>query len=285
MLKSLSINNDRYYSHNKKRKIKKRNPNNMNIALLNNNSKNDIDNSIKIFPNNRIKNSNTCYNASNNKVYKTIEGNKKPSSKSRRNKNIFKYLIYNDENSKIINAEKFLTQNEKKFRRNVSQKIINNKKLNDKLIDNITLLNTKINDNYKELTKSKYNFYNANKNIIQTLFNDNRLRLQSKNNNDKKYDLNNDIYNIKNKIEECKQLTNLYYNNYLNIKNEVSDLKKKCKILPDIISNLELENKDLLNKQIILHSNIQKIKLKIIELEKNKKKIGRNLNQINMLYK
>ena len=283
MLKSLSINHDRYYSHNKKRKIKKRNPNNMNIALLNNNSKNDIDiNSNKIFPNNNIKNSKTC---SNSKIYKTIDVNKKPSSKGRRNKNTFNDLIYNDENSNIINAEKFLTQNEKKFRRNVSQKIINNKKLNDKLIDNITLLNTKINDNYKELTKSKYNFYNANKNIIQTLFNDNRLRLQSRNNNDKIYDLNNDIYNIKNKIEECKHLTNLYYNNYLNIKNEVSDLKKKCKILPDIISNLELENKDLLSKQIILHSNIQKIKFKIFELEKNKKKIGRNLNQINMLYK
>ena len=283
MLKSLSINHDRYYSHNKKRKIKKRNPNNMNIALLNNNSKNDIDiNSNKIFPNNNIKNSKTC---SNSKIYKTIDVNKKPSSKGRRNKNTFNDLIYNDENSNIINAEKFLTQNEKKFRRNVSQKIINNKILNDKLIDNITLLNTKINDNYKELTKSKYNFYNANKNIIQTLFNDNRLRLQSRNNNDKIYDLNNDIYNIKNKIEECKHLTNLYYNNYLNIKNEVSDLKKKCKILPDIISNLELENKDLLSKQIILHSNIQKIKFKIFELEKNKKKIGRNLNQINMLYK
>ena len=225
MLKSLSINHDRYYSHNKKRKIKKRNPNNMNIALLNNNSKNDIDiNSNKIFPNNNIKNSKTC---SNSKIYKTIDVNKKPSSKGRRNKNTFNDLIYNDENSNIINAEKFLTQNEKKFRRNVSQKIINNKILNDKLIDNITLLNTKINDNYKELTKSKYNFYNANKNIIQTLFNDNRLRLQSRNNNDKIYDLNNDIYNIKNKIEECKQLTNLYYNNYLNIKNEVSDLKKK----------------------------------------------------------
>ena len=283
MLKSLSINHDRYYSHNKKRKIKKRNPNNMNIALLNNNSKNDIDiNSNKIFPNNNIKNSKTC---SNSKIYKTIDVNKKPSSKGRRNKNTFNDLIYNDENSNIINAEKFLTQNEKKFRRNVSQKIINNKILNDKLIDNITLLNTKINDNYKELTKSKYNFYNANKNIIQTLFNDNRLRLQSRNNNDKIYDLNNDIYNIKNKIEECKHLTNLYCNNYLNIKNEVSDLKKKCKILPDIISNLELENKDLLNKQILLHSNIQKIKFKIFELEKNKKKIGRNLNQINMLYK
>lgn len=294
MLKTLSINNERYYSLNKKRKIKKRNQNNMNIILFNNNSKNDI-NSIKVFQNNKFNNSNfiykdnnldnnlnSSYGTLNKKICRTIEV-KKPSSKNRRNK--FNQIIYNDDNKNIINIERYLTQNKKKFRRNVSQKIMNNKKLNDELIGKIILLNTKINDNYKELTKSKYNFYNSNKNIIQTLFNDNRLRLQSKDNNNKIYDLKINIYNIQDKIEKFKRLTQLYYNNYLYIKDEVNDLKKQCKILPEIINNLELENKDLLNKQIILHSNIQKIKFKIFELENNKKNIGRNLSQLNMLYK
>ena len=65
---------------------------------------------------------------------------------------------------------------------------------------------------------------------------------------------------------------------------EVNNLKNQCKILPEVINNLEMENKKLGNKQIILHAIIQKIKLKIFELDRNKKNIERNLNQVNMLY-
>ena len=315
MLKTLSINNDRYYSQNKKRKIKpnnSNNPNNIYTLQINNMSNNGIKpikliqrNNIfddeekegKEYPfkyiednsyiNKNIKNTNSPYktiNITNNtkKKYNTIEINKNVSTKNKRNRNSTNN--FNKDKDNIINIDKYLAHNEKKFRRNVSQRIITNKKIKNKLIDNISLLNNKINNNYTDLQKLKYNCYDNNKSIIETLFNDKRIRLLNRNNNKKIYDIKNDIINIKNKIDEFKGKTNIYVNNYNMINIEVNNLKNQCKILPEEINNLEMENKKLANKQIILHAIIQKIKLKIFELDRNKKNIERNLNQVNMLY-
>ena len=70
----------------------------------------------------------------------------------------------------------------------------------------------------------------------------------------------------------------------MDIKDEINYLKNQTKILPNAINNLEIENKNLVNKRIILDSYIKEIKIKIIELENNKKKIQRNLTQMNNLY-
>ena len=303
MLKSLLLNNDRYNSDNKKRKIKSSNSNNLYIQPIHNISNNAIK-PIKIFQQNntldeeekeypirvikdddqfnkKLFNTKSYFKKSNinnkKKRCNTIDINRNYSPKNKNKNN-------NKLDNNIYNLESYLTINEKNFKRNISQRIIKNEKIKNKLIDNISSLYDKINDNYYDLSKSKYNFYDFNKSAIETLFNDKRIRILNRANNTKIHYLKNDINNINNQIYELKEETNKYINNYNNINNEVNYLKNQCKILPEKINNLEIENKNLANKQIILHSIIQKIKLKLFELERDRKKIERNINQINMLY-
>ena len=300
MLKTLSINNNRYYSHNKKRKINKKTPNNLYILPINNNYIKEIK-PIKLIPrNNTYSLENPQFNNidSNPNSYKyniikksnsskskskcnTINTNKCLHPKNKRNKKNSNHNIIRDN---IFDLDRSLTQKEKKFTRNISQNIMMNKKINDKLINNVEMLENEINNKYKELSKSKYNFYNANKNIFQTIYNDRRIRLQNKVNDKNILDLKNDINDIQNKIEELNNQTNFYKNNYMMIKEEIKNLKDQIKILPEVINNIENENKFLVNTQIKINSNINKIKYKLFELEKNKRNIERSLNQVKKLY-
>lgn len=93
---------------------------------------------------------------------------------------------------------------EKNFRRNVSQQILKSSKLKDQLIDNVSSLRQKNNDNYIELSKSKYSLYDTNKNNILTLIKDNMIKLENVNNENEIYDLNEDINNMQNEIEKLK---------------------------------------------------------------------------------
>lgn len=309
MLKNLCIN--RYNSQGNKRKKNKKKIKNLFLEI--NNDTNNLINPIKLIPKNntfyskkgqetidirdtspiyrRFNKFNDLYNkfnASNNKTrYKTIESFKKSNSQSKNNENIFnkKYLeISNINKDKIINLEKCLTQNEKKFKRNVSQQIIKNKKINDNLMKKVLSLKQVINDNYDELKKSKYNFYTENKKIIGNLLNEKANKMKNRTNNKKISDLKDDIKNIKNKIEQYKYQTSLYVNDYKSISDEVKNIKNQTKILPEAINNLEVENKNLIELQIIIHTNMQKIKSKLFEFEHNKKNIETNLRRANMLY-
>ena len=194
MLKYYSINNDKYYSNNKRSRIKKSNSNYLNILPINYLRNNDIK-PIKLMARNNTnysqieasprkeKSTKSMKKSHNNsnisyKKYKTVDIDldlsKISSSKKKRNKNIFNESINVDT---IYDAERLLTQNENKFKRNVSQKIIRNKKISDRLVVNISILNNKIKDNYNKLAKSKYYYFNENKNIIETLFNNKRMRM------------------------------------------------------------------------------------------------------------
>ena len=281
-----SLNNDKYYSKNKKRKIKKSNSNDICILPINNYLNNyinpkDKDNikysfyrDKKRFSKNNLNNKDS--NCSNKKVFQTLDVDIFCP------KNKHKQKVVKKDN--IMEIEKCLAQSKKKFKRNVSQKIIRNKKFNEKLIDNINILNGELNDNYKELLKSKYNFYLSNKNTIETIFDEERLRLEKRSNNNKINDLKNNIKYIQSKIHKIKMQTNLYETNYMNIKNEFDNLKNQCKTLPNVIEKLEIDNRNLVNEQITFQSYIQKTKLKLLELENNKKTIIKYLKQINILY-
>ena len=282
-----SLNNDKYYSKNKKRKIKKSNSNDICILPINNYLNNyinpkDKDNikysfyrDKKSFSKNNLNNKDSiCSN--NKKVFQTLDVDIFCP------KNKHKQKVVKKDN--IMEIEKCLAQSKKKFKRNVSQKIIRNKKFNEKLIDNINILNGELNDNYKELLKSKYNFYLSNKNTIETIFDEERLRLEKRSNNNKINDLKNNIKYIQSKIHKIKMQTNLYETNYMNIKNEFDNLKNQCKTLPNVIEKLEIDNRNLVNEQITFQSYIQKTKLKLLELENNKKTIIKYLKQINILY-
>lgn len=282
-----SLNNDKYYSKNKKRKIKKSNSNNIHILPINNylniyinpkdqdNIKYSFYHDKKRFSKNNLNNKDSsCSN--NKKVFQTLDVDIFCHKNKHKQKEVKK--------SNITEIEKCLTQSKKKFKRNVSQKIIRNKKFNEKLIDNINILNGELNNNYKEILKSKYNFYLSNKNTIETIFDEERLRLENRSNNNKINDLKNNIKYIQSKIHEIKLRTNIYETNYTNLKNEVDNLKDQCKKLPNIIEKLEIDNRNLVNKQITFQSYIQKTKLKLLELENNKKNIINYLKQINILY-
>ena len=308
MLKTLSSNNDRYHSHKKKRIIAKNNSNNLYILPVNNNKINIngiIINQNKIIPRNNtfsienpsftnIDSKSTKNNININKTsnlskmptnYNTIDANKKSVQKNIKNlKKQNDTKIINRDNINIFEIERNLTENEKKFRRNISQNIILNKKMNDELINNVGLLEKEINNKYKELAKSKFNYYNVNRNIFQTIYNDRRIRLQNKANDKTLFDLKNEINNIKDKIEELKNQTNFYVNNYKVIKDEIKNLKDQTKILPEAINNIENENKYLVNAQIKINSNMNKIKYKIFELEQNRRNIERSLIHANKLY-
>lgn len=300
MLKTLSINNDRYYSHNKKRKTKKKTSNNLYILPINNNYIKEI-NPIKLIPrNNTFSIGNPQFNNidsnSNSNKYNmikksnlskskskcnTIDTNKSSHPKNKRNKKNSNYNIIRDN---VFDLDRSLTQKEKKFTRNISQNIMLNKKINDKLINNVEMLENEINNKYQELSKSKYNFYNVNKNIFQTIYNDRRIRLQNRVNDKNILDLKNDINDIQSKIDELNNQTNFYKNNYMMIKEEIKNLKDQSKMLPEVINNIENENKFLANTQIKINSNINQIKYKLFELEKNKRNIERTLNQVKKLY-
>jgi hypothetical protein len=288
MLKKLSIINKRYYSHDKNKKGNSLKLKNSLLFQINNDKEDFTFIPVKIYPQkiffekkDKINNLNSEKNKKLN-ISKTSSSFMKKKNRSFYNKN-YKQKS-NIEKNNIINLDKCLTQKEKKFRRNVSQEILKSSKLNEQLIDNVSSLRQKINDNYIELSKSKYSLYDTNKNNIHTLIKDNMIKLENVNNEKDIYDLNEDIDNIKNEIEKLKKQTILFNNYYLEIKDDVNYMKKQCKILPELIENLEIENKNLSYMQNTIDSNIQKIKSKLYGFEINKSKIKRNLEQLITFY-
>ena len=309
MLKSFSINNERAFSQkHKKKMIKNKKLHNLFIKNISNNTKYPV----KIFQRNftvlnknddsstettdiprknKLKNYNKTselfYDSKNEKKSKTIESYNNSSSKNHNKKRSLSKQnidISGIKDLNILNLERRLSRNEMKFKRNVSQKIIKNKKLNEQLIGTVELLKNEINNNYRELTKTKYNFYNINNNTITALYNNRIIRLQNRTNHKKINDLKKNIKDIRNKIEEFNRKTTLYTNEYMITNNEVINLKKQCKILPELINNLEKENQALISTKIIIQKSIQKIKSKLLEFELYKNNIERNLRNANMLY-
>ena len=288
MLKKLSIINKRNNSYNKNKKENSIKLRNSLLFQINNDNSNFTFIPVKIFPQkiffekkDKAKNLNSEKNKKLS-ISKTSSNLIKKKNRSFFNKNYIEKS--NMEKNYIINLDKCLTQKEKNFRRNVSQQILKSTKLNDQLIDNISLLRQKINDNYIELSKSKYSLYDTNKNNILTLIKDNMIKLENVNNENEIYDLNEDINNMQNEIEKLKKQTILFINYYLEIKDDVNYMKKQCKILPELIENLEIENKNLSYMQNTIDSNIQKIKSKLYGFEINKNKIKRNLEQLITFY-
>ena len=312
MLKSFSINNERAFSQKNKKKMIKKIKNkkfqNLYIKNISNNSMHPV----KIFQRNytgynknddsstettdmprknKLKNYNKTSelfsDSKNEKKSKTIESYKNSFPKTHNKKRSFskQNIDLSDINDlNILNLERRLTRNEMKFKRNVSQKIIKNKKLNEQLIGTVELLKNEINNNYGELTKTKYNFYNINNNTITTLYNNRIIRLQNRTNHKKINDLKKNIKDIRNKIEQYNRKTTLYTNEYMITNNEVINMKKQCKILPEIINKLENENQALISTKNIIQKSIQKIKSKLLEFELYKNNIERNLRNANMLY-
>ena len=288
MLKKLSIINKRYYSHDKNKKGNSLKFKNSLLFQINNDKEDFIFIPVKIYPQkiffekkDKINNLNSEKNKKIN-ISKASNSFMKKKNRSFYNKNYIQKS--NKEKNIIINLDKCLTQKEKKFRRNVSQQILKSSKLNEQLIDSVSSLRQKINDNYIELSKSKYSLYDTNKNNIHTLIKDNMIKLENVNNEKDIYDLNEDIDNIKNEIEKLKKQTILFINYYLEIKDDVNYMKKQCKILPELIENLAIENKNLSYMQNTIDSNIQKIKSKLYGFEINKSKIKRNLEQLITFY-
>ena len=288
MLKKLSIINKRNNSYNKNKKENSIKLRNSLLFQINNDNSNFTFIPVKIFPQkiffekkDKAKNLNSEKNKKLS-ISKTSSSLIKKKNRSFFNKNYIEKS--NMEKNYIINLDKCLTQKEKNFRRNVSQQILKSSKLKDQLIDNVSSLRQKNNDNYIELSKSKYSLYDTNKNNILTLIKDNMIKLENVNNENEIYDLNEDINNMQNEIEKLKKQTILFINYYLEIKDDVNYMKKQCKILPEIIGNLEIENKNLSYKQNTIHSNIQKIKSKLYGFEINKNKIKRNLEQLITFY-
>lgn len=288
MLKKLSIINKRNNSYNKNKKENSIKLRNSLLFQINNDNSNFTFIPVKIFPQkiffekkDKAKNLNSEKNKKLS-ISKTSSNLIKKKNRSFFNKNYIEKS--NMEKNYIINLDKCLTQKEKNFRRNVSQQILKSSKLKDQLIDNVSSLRQKNNDNYIELSKSKYSLYDTNKNNILTLIKDNMIKLENVNNENEIYDLNEDINNMQNEIEKLKKQTILFINYYLEIKDDVNFMKKQCKILPEIIGNLEIENKNLSYKQNTIHSNIQKIKSKLYGFEINKNKIKRNLEQLITFY-
>ena len=288
MLKKLSIINKRNNSYNKNKKENSIKLRNSLLFQINNDNSNFTFIPVKIFPQkiffekkDKAKNLNSEKNKKLS-ISKTSSSLIKKKNRSFFNKNYIEKS--NMEKNYIINLDKCLTQKEKNFRRNVSQQILKSSKLKDQLIDNVSSLRQKINDNYIELSKSKYSLYDTNKNNILTLIKDNMIKLENVNNENEIYDLNEDINNMQNEIEKLKKQTILFINYYLEIKDDVNFMKKQCKILPEIIGNLEIENKNLSYMQNTIHSNIQKIKSKLYGFEINKNKIKRNLEQLITFY-
>lgn len=288
MLKKLSIINKRNNSYNKNKKGNSIKLRNSLLFQINNDNSNFTFIPVKIFPQkifcekkDKAKNLNSEKNKKLS-ISKTSSSLIKKKNRSFFNKNYIEKS--NMEKNNIINLDKCLTQKEKNFRRNVSQQILKSSKLKDQLIDNVSSLRQKNNDNYIELSKSKYSLYDTNKNNILTLIKDNMIKLENVNNENEIYDLNEDINNMQNEIEKLKKQTILFINYYLEIKDDVNFMKKQCKILPEIIGNLEIENKNLSYMQNTIHSNIQKIKSKLYGFEINKNKIKRNLEQLITFY-
>jgi hypothetical protein len=288
MLKKLSIINKRNNSYNKNKKENSIKLRNSLLFQINNDNSNFTFIPVKIFPQkiffekkDKAKNLNSEKNKKLS-ISKTSSSLIKKKNRSFFNKNYIEKS--NMEKNYIINLDKCLTQKEKNFRRNVSQQILKSSKLKDQLIDNVSSLRQKNNDNYIELSKSKYSLYDTNKNNIHTLIKDNMIKLENVNNENEIYDLNEDINNMQNEIEKLKKQTILFINYYLEIKDDVNFMKKQCKILPEIIGNLEIENKNLSYMQNTIHSNIQKIKSKLYGFEINKSKIERNLEQLITFY-
>jgi hypothetical protein len=288
MLKKLSIINKRYYSHDKNKKGNSLKLKKSLLFQINNDNSNFTFIPVKIFPQkiffekkDKAKNLNSEKNKKLS-ISKTSSNLIKKKNRSFFNKNYIEKS--NMEKNYIINLDKCLTQKEKNFRRNVSQQILKSSKLKDQLIDNVSSLRQKNNDNYIELSKSKYSLYDTNKNNILTLIKDNMIKLENVNNENEIYDLNEDINNMQNEIEKLKKQTILFINYYLEIKDDVNFMKKQCKILPEIIGNLEIENKNLSYMQNTIDSNIQKIKSKLYGFEINKSKIERNLEQLITFY-
>jgi hypothetical protein len=280
MLNKLSIINKRNNSHDKKKKENSIKLKNSLLFQINNDKADFTFIPVKIYPQKIFFEKNDKNKKLN--ISKTSSSFIKKKNRSFYNMNYIEKS--NLEKNNIINLDKCLTQKEKNFRRNVSQQILKSSKLKDQLIDNVSSFTQKNNDNYIELSKSKYSLYDTNKNNILTLIKDNMIKLENVNNENEIYDLNEDINNMQNEIEKLKKQTILFINYYLEIKDDVNFMKKQCKILPEIIGNLEIENKNLSYMQNTIDSNIQKIKSKLYGFEINKSKIKRNLEQLITFY-
>ena len=177
MLKKLSIINKRNNSYNKNKKENSIKLRNSLLFQINNDNSNFTFIPVKIFPQkiffekkDKAKNLNSEKNKKLS-ISKTSSSLIKKKNRSFFNKNYIEKS--NMEKNYIINLDKCLTQKEKNFRRNVSQQILKSSKLKDQLIDNVSSLRQKNNDNYIELSKSKYSLYDTNKNNIHTLIKDN----------------------------------------------------------------------------------------------------------------
>jgi len=288
MLKKLSIINKRYNSRDKNKEANSMRLKNSCLFQLNDGKSDFTLMPVKIFPQKISFDKKDKINNLNSEKNKKLNKSKASSSLIKKKNRSFYNKNYieksNIEKNNIINLDNCLTQKEKKFRRNVSQQILKSSKLNNQLNDNVSSLRQKINDNYLELSKSKYSLYDTNKTNIHSLIKEKVIKLENINNNKDIYNLNEDIDNIKNEIEKLKKQTILFINYYLEIKDDVSSMKKQCKILPELIGNLETENQNLSFMQNSLHSNIQKIKSELYGFEINKNKIKRNLEQLITFY-
>ena len=221
------------------------------------------------------------YKKSKNKSLTNIKSLKQKGAFMKTNKNNF----YNNNISNILNFEKKIIQKEKKFRTNISNQIIQKRDLSQKIYNNVALLENKIIDSYNSLKSSNYSYNKTNDNILKGLCNKKRFMILNKEYNNYIYKIKNDISQLENKIIKYDNLTELYEKDYNDTNNQVIELKKECKILPEMIDNLENENRNLNNLCINITSKIMKIKYDLLELDKNKKNIQRDLYQIDKLYK
>ena len=197
----------------------------------------------------------------------------------------YKYTSLFKNKGYILELGKNLPKKEKAFKRNVSSKILLNKNMSKKMINNISSLKDKIDSNYEELNSTNHNYFLMGKNIIKDSYNINRIKRLNNEYNNNINNLQNDIDNLQNKLDYYNNMTDIYIRKYNDINSIVNQLKKEKKILPYEIDILENENKNLTSKCYKVNSDIIKLKNKLYELDKNKNNIGWYLLQINKLYK
>ena len=245
-------------------------PNNFLDFISKNNNKNSISKSNK-----------------RSKTTNKMRQQKKIIGRNRNSFNIIDYLSREKYNTlqEISDMGNFLKTKEKEFMDQINcQKIINLEK-NKQLLINVNSLEKTIKDKYADLSKSKSNFYNENKKIIKTIYDNKFLTIENNVNEKIINDLRNTINDIYNKMNQIERVTDFYKNEYTIINNQINCFKNKIKILPEIINSTEEENKNILKAQINIHNKIQDIKSQIYKFDKNRKNIGRIFKQANLIYK
>lgn len=201
-------------------------------------------------------------------------------------KNFLPYAIEKiDSVEDIYNIESYLSEKEREYKINLLQQKNLQEKIGSQLNDNVNILQTNINEKLSELAISKNNFYNENKNLIKILYDNKRIKIQNKNNEEHKNEIKNDINDIIHKINLIRKENEIFNKQEEEIKDEIFFIKNKIKDLPKIINSLEEENKNILKARLILDGKIQDIKGKIYMFEYNKNNIKRNLQQTTNIYK